>query len=190
MGGMVSSVKHSHVKKVREPGAPTKYVMFDLEDMNGAIRSIQWPTDFAKSGEYIQPDAILVIRGVLDRRGGDEANLIVNEIIPLDQLDQQYTSGIRLLIDENRHESQTLKSIREIVRGYPGSKQLQFLLNLSDGSRVKMSSQTLRVEINEEMQNRLIDLLGQGCVQMVVEPPKVTPQSNRRQHGRRPVGAG
>lgn len=190
MGGMVSSVKHSHVKKVREPGAPTKYVMFDLEDMHGAIRSIQWPTDFAKCGEYIQSDAILVIRGVLDRRGGDEANLIVNEIIPLDQLDQQYTSGIRLLIDENRHQSQTLKSIREIVRGYPGTKQLQFLLNLSDGSRVKMSSPTLGVEISEEMKNRLIDLLGQGCVQMVVEPPKISPPSSRRHNGRRPVGAG
>ena len=28
-----------------------------------------------------------MVRGVIDRRGGDEANLIVNDLVPLDELD-------------------------------------------------------------------------------------------------------
>lgn len=188
MGGMVSAVKHSHVKKVREPGMPTKYVMFDLEDMDGAIRSIQWPKDFALSGHLIQSDAIIVVRGVLDRRGGDEANLIVNEIIPLDQLDSQYTSGIRIVIDEEKHDYETLKNVKEIVRGYPGSKQLQLLMLLNTGARVKVNAEGHRVDLNNELQNRLIDLLGDANVQMMIEPPKrnTTPQ---KPYGRR-AGAG
>ena len=52
-------------------------------------------------GHLVQPDAILVVRGVIDRRGGgDEVNLIVNELIPLDELGSRYTSGIVVRIDE------------------------------------------------------------------------------------------
>ena len=188
MGGMVSSVKHSHVKKVRDPGSPTKYVMFDLEDMDGAIRSIQWPKDYAVSGEMVKPDAILVVRGVLDRRGGDEANLIVNEIIPMDQLDSHYTAGVRILIDESKHGEETLKSLREIVRGYPGGKQFQVVINLADGARVRLASQSLKVDLTEELKNRLVDLVGSGAVQMIIDPPKRNSTPAKR-NGRRPVGA-
>ena len=40
LGGMVSSLKFSNVKRAREPGANTRYVMFDLEDVEGAVRCI------------------------------------------------------------------------------------------------------------------------------------------------------
>ena len=66
MGGMISSIKHSHVKRVRDPNSPTKYVMFDLEDVDGAVRCIQWPTEFAVQGEMIQPDAIVVVQGSVE----------------------------------------------------------------------------------------------------------------------------
>jgi hypothetical protein len=45
--------------------------------------------------------------GVIDRRGGEEANLIVNELIPLDQLDTRYTTGIIVRIDERERTEQS-----------------------------------------------------------------------------------
>ena len=53
MGGMLSSLKFAHVKRVRAGATHTKYVNFDLEDTAGSIRCILWPEDFAKMGHLV-----------------------------------------------------------------------------------------------------------------------------------------
>ena len=189
MGGMVASVKHSHVKKVRDPGSPTKYVMFDLEDMDGAIRSIQWPKDFAVSGHQIQADAIVVIRGVLDRRGGDEANLIVNEVIPLEELENRYTSGIKVLLEENNQEGKGLKEVYEIVRGYPGNRDLHLVLRLESGHQVEIKSNRIRVDLQEEMLTRLRQILGKGGIQRILSKPERNKDAGPK-YGKRPSSIG
>ena len=171
MGGMISAVKIAHVKNAR-PDAPTKYANFDLEDMDGAIRCILWPNDFATFGEQVQADAILVARGSIDRRGGgDEANLIVNELIPLDQLDSRYTAGLLVRVDEERHGREKLQQVHEIVRAYPGSCELQLVLTLQDGARVFLKAHKLRVEVNSELRQRLDALLGPGHLGLITSKP-------------------
>jgi len=48
-----------------QPGKPSKYVMFDLEDVDGTIRCILWPDGFAEMGQLVQADAILMAREFL-----------------------------------------------------------------------------------------------------------------------------
>ena len=175
MGGMISSVKHSHVKRVRDVNSPTKYVMFDLEDVDGAIRCIQWPTEFAEQGELIQPDAIVVVQGSIDRRGGsDEANLVVDRVIPLEEIDQCLTTGIKIRLRESLHQPSDLKAIYEILRGYPGKSVLQLQLNLSDGVEVNMAVNKLKVDINQQLCQRLEERLGEGALEMVVDRSKLS----------------
>ncbi len=152
VGGMIGSIKMAHVRKVRPGATATKYANFDLEDMHGVVRCILWPDDFLKCGELVKPDAILLIRGVVDKRGGDEANLVCNELIPMDQLDARYTSGVVIRIDQKLHGEDVLAKVKEIVRGYPGNRDLELLLNLEDGSRVHLKSQRMKLEITPELQ--------------------------------------
>lgn len=169
LGGMIASIKHSNVKRVRDPSQPTKYVMFDLEDVDGAIRSIMWPTEYAELGGMIKADAIVIIQGSLDRRGGDEANLIVDRVIPIDQLDSSHlTTGICVRIDERAHGHDAVKKVYEIVRGYPGSRKLQLEIRLDDGMQVKLDAHKLRVDINEQLCKRLKDCLGPNAFEMMV----------------------
>ena len=169
MGGMISSIKHSHVKRVRDPNSPTKYVMFDLEDMDGYVRCIQWPSEFAVQGEMVVLDEIVAIQGTIDKRGGDEANLIVDRIIPLEDLGQSLTREIKLRIDEQHHGQAILKQAYEVVRGYPGSCKLTLEVRLSDGVNVQMKSNKMKVDINSQLCERLEDLLGRGGYEMVVD---------------------
>ena len=177
MGGMISAVKHSHVKRVRDPNSPTKYVMFDLEDVEGSIRCIQWPSEFAVQGELVQPDAIVVVQGSVDRRGGDESNLIVDRIIPMEDLDQSLSREINLRIDEKHHGQEILKKTYEIVRGYPGKCELTLDLQLENGMKVRLKSNKMRVEINSQLCSRLEDLLGRGGYEMVVDRKNLTAKS-------------
>ncbi len=179
MGGMVSAVKHSHTKNQREANAPTKYVMFDLEDTDGAIRTILWPGDFVKHGHHVQPDAVVVVQGRLDFRGGDEANLIADKVIPIEQLDQNLTHGIKLLIDQQHHQEDSLKLAYEILRGYPGNRELKIELITNEGMRVELDSHR-RIEINDELTSRLNELLGPTSVEMLIDRKSLSAKAEPR----------
>ncbi len=104
VGGMLAAIKFSHTKNPRPGSTNTKYAMWDLEDLDGIMRCIMWPEQFAEFGELVEPDAILAIKGAVDRRpGAEEVNLIVNELIPLADLPGRFTSGISVRVREEEH---------------------------------------------------------------------------------------
>jgi DNA polymerase-3 subunit alpha len=173
VGGMISSIKISRVRKVRDDNAPTKYAMFDLEDMQGSVRCILWPNDYVDFGEHAQADAIVMAKASVDRRGGgDEVNLIVNELIPIDQLDSRYTRGVVIRLDEQIHGSDGLKKLHEISRAYPGNCDLQLQLALVDGRHVTMTSSKLRVDIVPEYRRRVEELVRPENFRLLVSRPK------------------
>ena len=59
------------------------------------------PNSSSSTKQLIKPDAIVVVRGAVDKRpGSEEANLIVNEIIPLADLAARYTRGVMIRVSE------------------------------------------------------------------------------------------
>ena len=167
MGGMIAALKLTHTKNQRNPGDPTKYAMFDLEDVDGAIRAIAWPSVYAELAEQIKADAVVVVQGKLDYNR-DEPNLIVDKLVPIDDLGSSMTTGLKIFIDQNQHGRDGLKTAYEIIRGYPGNRQLKIELVLEDGMRVELDSNR-RIEVNEQLCGRLRELLGNGGVEMLVD---------------------
>ena len=170
LGGMISSIKTAHTKNPK-PGAPSKYANFDLEDMQGSIRCILWPRQFAEQGQHVIPDGVVLARGKVDRRGGDEANLIVDELIPITDLDTRYTHGVRILLDENDHDEASISGLREILRGYPGKTALLFSMTLKEGEVVHLKTDKYRVDVSQEMRTRIDDLLGPGHYKLMMSKP-------------------
>jgi DNA polymerase-3 subunit alpha len=172
LGGAISSVKFAHTKNAKL-GEPNKYANFDLEDMQGMVRCIMWPKTFAVHGHAVVPDGIVIARGRCEKRGGgDEVNMIVDELIPLHDLDDRYTRGIRIRIDESTHDVNTVHRVREIVRGYPGNQELNFSLVMSAGDVVTLKCDKFRIDINAELRGRLDELLGMGAYKLVMTKPR------------------
>lgn len=171
LGGMLSAIKYSQTKNPRAGSSNTKYAMFDLEDMQGAVRCICWPEQYAELGHLIEPDAALVVRGTVDRRAGsEESNLLVNELIPLAEAASRFTRGVRIRLAEDLADKQ-LQDLREILRGYPGKCELNLVIALNDGSRVHLKSESMAVDLNPEMRSRIDALLGPGNFQLIAAPP-------------------
>jgi DNA polymerase-3 subunit alpha len=183
VGGMLAAIKFSHTKNPK-PGANTKYAMWDLEDLEGIVRCIIWPDKFAEFGHLVAADAILAMTARVDKRPGvDEVNLIVEELIPLDELSTRFTSSVLIRIREDIHGLEALPTLREIVRGYPGNKPLRLRLELADGGCVMLDAKS-GVTIDPELRRRVDDLLGTGNFRLQGGAPKQT-QSAQNSNGRR-----
>jgi len=176
VGGMIGALKFSHTKNTRQDGSPTRYAMFDLEDTEGILRTIIWPDDFARHGEHVQADAVVLCRGVIDKRpGSEEANLIVNELIPIADADARFTRKVVLTLHERPHGEPGLRQLREILRGYPGACELEMVLVLENGVRVVCACEGFQVSIEPEMRRRIEELLGPAGFRMVAaaaSPPR------------------
>jgi DNA polymerase-3 subunit alpha len=185
MGGMLAAIKFSHTKNPRPGSVHTKYAMWDLEDLDGITRCILWPEQFAEYGQLVQADAILGLRGKIDRRpGAEETNVIVDELLPLADLTERLTSGLIVRIDEQQHGERGLEQLREIMRGYPGTKSLRLRLDLASGDRVFLDSGR-KIDITTELRERIDALLGPGCVSIQAAPPKLRSGGNNERRGRR-----
>jgi DNA polymerase III subunit alpha len=187
LGGMISSIKYAHTKANN-----AKYVNFDLEDLDGIIRCILWPDQFAVIGQLVQADAILAVRGTVDRRpGSEEANLIVNELFPLDELKRRGTKGVVIRIDEEKHGPAVIDQLKEVVAGFPGTCDLQLALSLADGSRLYLKSNSMHVELNAAFRERIDELLGPGNLRAITAPPPSSPPPPRNSgYSRRPASVG
>jgi DNA polymerase-3 subunit alpha len=186
VGGMLAAVKLSHTKNPRPGSTHTKYAMWDLEDFDGLVRCIIWPEQFAEFGHLVKPDAILAMRAAVDRRpGSDDVNLIVQELIPLEELSARYTSGVIIRLLEDVHGAEALASLREIVRGYPGNKPLRLRLELAAGGSVTLECAASGVTLDPELRRRVDELLGPGNFRLLGAAPRSavpphTPNGRRR----------
>jgi DNA polymerase III subunit alpha len=172
LGGILASLKYSHTKNPRPGSTNTKYVMFDLEDLEGLVRCIVWPEEFAKCSESIQADKTLALRGTVDRRpGSEETNIIVNEVMSLEDLKRRGTKGVHICIRETTHGPAKLEQLRELVAEYPGNCELQMTVCLDDDVRVHLKSGNVRVEFNAEFRSRVDELLGPGNIRTIAAPP-------------------
>ncbi len=184
LGGMIGSIKHALTRNPK-PGKSSKYANFDLEDVQGNVRCILWPDGFEQIGHLVQPDAVLLVRGAIDRRGGgDEINLIVNDLIPLDEAENRFNSGLRIRLDESQHDSQAIGYLREILRGYPGKSAVWMTVRLIDGRLVELKTDQLAVSIGPELRGRIDDLLGTESHELMIQ--ELTPSPSRRSNGGRP----
>jgi DNA polymerase-3 subunit alpha len=126
---------------------------------------------------------MIAVRATVDRRpGSEETNLIVNEIIPVDDLPKRHARGVVMRIHEEDHDVRVLEQLREIVRGYPGNKTLTLLLCLTDGWQVRLDCSGHRVNLCAELRRRVSDLLGPGNFLLLTDTRPPAP-SNGNGHG-------
>jgi DNA polymerase III subunit alpha len=185
VGGMLAALKFSNTKNPRPGSTHTKYAMWDLEDLDGIVRCILWPEQFAEFGQLVKADAILAVRATIDRRpGAEEINLIVQELIPLEELSSRYSNGVMIRVREETQGIDILTPLREIVRGYPGNKALKLRLELADGSNVTLECAKSAVSLDPELRRRVEELLGAGSFRVIGAAPKPSPRQSAN-NGRR-----
>ena len=119
------------------------------------------------------PDAIVLAKGKVDRRGGgDEANLIIDELTLFEELEGRYTHGMRVKLNESQHGPDTVHGLREILRGYPGKQELLLSVDMDGGDTIHLKVDKQGVGITPELRDRLEDYLGPGSYKLMMSKPR------------------
>ncbi|HUD39596.1 MAG TPA: DNA polymerase III subunit alpha [Streptosporangiaceae bacterium] len=156
LGGILSGV----TRKVTRQGA--SWAAATLEDLEGAIEVLFFPATYQAAMALIVEDAILIVKGRLDRRE-DVPKLIAMECKPA-ELPTEGSGPFVVSILEARCVPPVVDRLREVLRTHPGPKEVHLRLQTGARTKVLRLDDKLRVRPSPSLVADLKQLLGPACV--------------------------
>jgi DNA polymerase III subunit alpha len=156
VGGILSGVQ----RKVTRQGMP--WAAATLEDLEGALEVLFFPATYAECATLIADDAIVVVKGRLDRRE-DSPKLVAREVSVPD-LSVGPSGPFVVSLPVQRCVAPVVDRLQEVLRSHPGLAEVH--LRLCNGRRttvVKLDDK-LRVKPSPGLLADLKQLLGPACV--------------------------
>jgi DNA polymerase III subunit alpha len=155
VGGILSGVQ----RKVTKQGNPWAAAV--LEDLEGAVEVMFFPSTYQACMSLIIDDAIVVVKGRLDRR--DEVPKLVAMEVNVPELPADGQGPFVVSIMEARCVPPVVERLREVLSTHPGPTEVH--LRLLTGSRAKVVrlDDKLRVKPSPSLLADLKQLLGPAC---------------------------
>jgi DNA polymerase-3 subunit alpha len=130
IGGIISSV-HKAMTKSPSKNGNSRYANFDLEDTTGVVRCIIWPDTFAGYTDLITTENVVLIKGVVDRRGR-EPNVIVDQVFLLDDAEYEFAQRLAIKFRKGLHGEGELRDVRRLLSDYEGGRtEVVFIVEMS-----------------------------------------------------------
>jgi DNA polymerase III subunit alpha len=156
VGGILSGVQ----RKVTRQGST--WATATLEDLEGAIEVLFFPATYAQCMSQIIDDAIIVVRGRLDRR--EEVPKLVAMEVSTPDVTAGDTGPFVVSMLEGRCVPPVVERLKEVLRTHPGPTEVHLKLLTGDRVKVLRLDDKLRVKPSPSLLGDLKQLLGPGCV--------------------------
>ena len=111
--GIVSALK----KKIDKRGNLMAFV--SLEDFTGKGECIVFSDAFQKYSSMLTPDAMVMVAGK-GEVSGDTVKILVNEVIPMEQVREKFTRSVNLLVDLDKVTENTVVELRKVLEEHRG----------------------------------------------------------------------
>jgi DNA polymerase-3 subunit alpha len=156
IAGLASSIQRRVTKKGDTWAAVT------LEDLEGSVEVMVFPQTYAQVGARLAQDAVLVVKGRLDRR--DEGlQLIAMEVTEPDLRDAR-VGPVVVSMPAARCTPPMVASLREVLGSHPGTTEVQLRLEGRGRTTLMRLDDGFRVAPTPALMGDLKALLGPGCL--------------------------
>jgi DNA polymerase-3 subunit alpha len=157
IAGLVTGVQ----RKITKTGA--SWAIVTLEDLDGGVEVMVFPQTYNSAGPLIGNDAILVVKGRLDKRDDDTPRFVAMEVTAPDLSDAP-TGPVVLRIPVARVVPPLVEKLREVLGTHPGTTEVH--LHLINGGRTTVLGlgDGLRVAPGPALFGDLKALLGTGVL--------------------------
>jgi DNA polymerase-3 subunit alpha len=156
IGGIISTVQ----RKVTKQGKP--WAVATLEDLDGAVEVLFFPTAYETCAIHLAEDAILLVRGRLDRREESPRFMAMDVTVP--DLSEGPRGPVIVSMLAQRCTPPVVEKLREILATHPGRTEVHLELQSGTRKRVLRLEERLRVAPTPALMGDLKALLGPGSV--------------------------
>ena len=183
IGCLISAVRPTVTKTGRSAGQ--KMALLTVEDLTGKSSAVVFPGAFQQYGELVCPDAVVFLRGTVDRRR-QQPSIVVEEVVAVDRAVEQLTGVMLFRLPASAEPADMLARLCELLGRHRGNCPV--LIELTPLSRAEVRV-TLRpdkqwyVSPSRDLLTELIGLIGEENV--VLRPKPVNGNGAGRRFFRR-----
>ncbi len=163
--GMVTKVKRHTTKK----GDPMAFVT--LEDLEAELEVIVFTELYNRCRQLLADDNVVIVKGSLDRKGGDEIKLIAKGIEALDDAGEEaprsggnHTLQLQLDVEEVQRNPGLIEEMKKLCSSHPGGTPVFLHMFADGGVRVFKLGEEFNIDPRRELISRLEELLGKGDI--------------------------
>jgi DNA polymerase III subunit alpha len=158
IGGILSGVTRKVTKKGDAWAAAT------LEDLGGAIEVLFFPNSYQLYATAIADDAIVIIKGKVDRRDDVPKLIAMDMTIPDLTIGTDGGAPIVLNLSVTKCVPPVVEQLRDVLRTHPGTTEVHLKLRGNQKTTVVRLDDKLRVTASPALHADLKQLLGPSCI--------------------------
>ncbi len=156
ISGLVTSVQ----RKITKRG--DSWATITLEDLDGAIEVLLFPSTYQLASTLLVEDSILRIKGSLSR-DKDQPELRAQEVTQADLSDGP-AGPVVISLPSTRCTGPVVAQLRDVLGTHPGITEVRLRLLTRDATKVMRLDDRLRVTPSPALFADLKQLLGPGCL--------------------------
>ncbi|HEV7657320.1 MAG TPA: OB-fold nucleic acid binding domain-containing protein, partial [Mycobacteriales bacterium] len=156
LAGILSSV----LRRVNKTGSPWASAV--LEDLEGSVEVLFFPQTYAQVAVNVAEDAIVVVKGRVDRRE-DVAKLIASDLSVPD-LSEGPRGPVVVSLQAARCTPPVVERLREVLSTHPGTTEVQLQLVNGERRTALRVADGFRVAATPALMGDLKALLGPTCL--------------------------
>ncbi|MEK9663901.1 MAG: DNA polymerase III subunit alpha [Candidatus Nanopelagicales bacterium] len=157
IGGLVTGVQRKTTKQ------GSVWAIVTLEDLDGAIDVMVFPQTYVAFGTLLAEDAVVLIKGRIDRPDEDAPRIVAMEVSQPD-VSEVESGPVRLTVAAARCIPPVVERLKEILAVHPGTVEVHLHLMAAGRTTVLRIDDRLRVAPAPALFADLKALLGPGCL--------------------------
>jgi DNA polymerase-3 subunit alpha len=156
LAGILSGVQRRITKQGRAWASAT------LEDLDGAVEVLFFPNTYELVGQYVAEDAIVVVRGRVDRRD-DQPRIMAMDLSLPDLTAPDTAKPLVLALPPSKCTPPLVERLKEVLSSHPGSAEVHLNL-VTDTRSTLLRLGPVRVAPTTALMADLKALLGPGVI--------------------------
>lgn len=154
--GLVTSVQ----RKITKRG--DNWALVTLEDLDGAINVLLFPSAYQLASTYLTEDAIITVKGRLSRSKDQPEIQAIEVTVP--DLSEGPAGPVVINLPSTRCTPPVVGQLKDVLGTHPGMTEVQLRLLARNGTTVMRLDDRLRVTPSPALFADLKHLLGPGCL--------------------------
>jgi DNA polymerase III subunit alpha len=156
IGGLITGLQ----RKVTRRG--DTWAIATVEDLEGAVEVMFFPATYQLYALQLVEDAVVVVRGRVDRR--DDSPQVIAAELTLPDVTEDVAGPVVVNLPTIRCTPPLVERLKEVLRTHPGVTEVQLRLTTSDRTTLMRLDDSLRVTPSTALMGDLKALLGPACL--------------------------